>query len=188
MRHCAFTLIEVVVALALGVLLAAGVQSLTVHAFRTSAQLQREHTLAARRELAFILLEQDLATLPSPGVVLSAGGLQFTTAAALQSDRTVTRNAVDVRYVVEPDRSGRQRLLRIEREPGAASGPAGVELATALKTAQFAVFDGGDWLAVWPTGVPRAALGLRVRLEWPDGQALERRLALAPWHWRRHDE
>ncbi|MEW6252155.1 MAG: prepilin-type N-terminal cleavage/methylation domain-containing protein [Planctomycetota bacterium] len=184
--RASFTLVETLVALALGALLAAAVQGLIVHAQRTSGQVCVDQAERARRGLPFDLLGQDLAQQPAPALVLHDGTLGLTTTAALQSPRLAARHLVNVVYATRAAEN-EPCLVRSEAELNSAPGP-GVALTGGLAAAEFAVFDGRHWQTAWAADPPRRARGLRLRLTWRDGQTLERVFGLGPFEWRRHDE
>jgi hypothetical protein len=188
-RRPSFTLIEVVVALGLGVVLMVGVQRLTVQGYRAYAVLQQRQAQAGRYTLACELLGQDLAQLLSVGsLALRADTLSLTTGNAMQSTRVATRHAVVVRYAAVRCGDNRFRLLRDEHELGQESlGGSGVVLADGLTAVTWEVHDGQSWHTLWPLPVPRAARAVRVGLQWADGHQEQRVFALAPLHWGRHD-
>jgi type II secretory pathway component PulJ len=189
-RPPAFTLLETVIALGLGVLLVAAVQSLVLHAYRAAATLEEQEHAAARTRLPFELLEQDLSGIVGQ-VTLADGELAFTTTNALESERPVVRHAVVVRYQTKSVSDDALCLTRQERELGVdeETNPlGGAVLASGLAAVQLAVGDGQGWHTAWPKPVPRAAWALRMTLTWPDGRTQERTFRLAPWHWRGHDD
>lgn len=189
-RRPAFTLIEVVVALALGVTLLVAVQGLVVQAYRTSVQIEDRAARDATRTLPFALLGQDLASRPTTsGLWLQNGALSFTTLNAMQSTRVAPRHAVSVRYAYERTGDGTSRLLRRESEPGRDDRTgATVVLADGIATATIDVFDGQGWHDRWPLRVSRQACAVRIKLTWSNGEAKTQIVRLAPLRWRRHDD
>lgn len=185
----AFTLIEVVVALGLGVVLLVAVQSMVVHAYRSSVAIEEEGAQRSFQDLPFELLAQDLANLPAgAGLSLRGQVLSFNTMNAMQSDCVVARHAVDIEYAIERSADGAVRLKRLERELDEQRAPAaGVTLAAQLESASIEIFDKGTWHDTWPLPTPRTAMAVRLTITWPDGEPQQQIIRLAPLVWRRHD-
>jgi prepilin-type N-terminal cleavage/methylation domain-containing protein len=188
-RRPAFTLIEVVVALALGVTLLVAVQGLVVQAYRTGVQIEGRAARDATRMLPFVLLRQDLTNRPTTGGLwLQNGVLSFTTLNAMQSARVAPRHAVSVRYACERTGDGASRLLRREAELGRDDrAGAAVVLADGIAAATIDVFDGQSWHDRWPLRVARQARAVRIKLTWSSGKTETQIIRLAPLRWRRHD-
>lgn len=188
-RH-GFTLIEVIVALGLGLVLVFAAQSLAMYAHRAARAIETRDTARSMRELVPGLLAQDLANLTAGcGIVLAENTLALSTVHALQSPRLAARHAVAVSYVTRPRDDGRVDIVRREQERGSpAPDQPGVVLASGLQAARWAVYDGQTWQMRWPTGVPRAARAVRTTLEWSDGTRCQQVLPLTPLVWRRHNE
>lgn len=186
----ASTLIEVVVALALGVLLLAGVQGIVLGAYRTATVIENQSFADARRQLPFELLRTDLQNQPAGGgLTLRGGVLWLHTMNALQSARVAARHAVGVHYRIEPAADGLCRIVRVEQELGQAFDPeTGVVLADNVERAAMEVYDGRRWHSQWPLPTPRSARAVRLAIEWGPGQREECTVVLAPLRWRRHDE
>lgn len=184
-----FTLIEVVVALGLGVVLLVAIQSLIVHAYRVHATLERQRSADERDALPLALLEQDLTQRTAGGdLTLAEGNLVLDTLSALQADQLVARHAVMVRYSTQHSEHDDLRLLRQEREPGQEPAVPPVVLAAGLTAVTFELFDGQKWHRTWPPPVSRAAGAVRVVLTWRAGAPETKIFQLTPLHWRRHDE
>jgi len=186
----AFTLIEVVVGLALGVVLLAAVQRIVVGAYRTSGNIEQRSAADAARARPFQLLAADLQDRPAGGgLTLHDGVLTLPTLHAMQSPRVAARHVVSVRYRLEPAARGSFQIGRAEREPDddVWTG-AGVPLAEGVATVTIDVFDGERWHPEWPQSVPRMARAVRLTIEWSTGQRAERIVPLTPLQWRRHDE
>jgi prepilin-type N-terminal cleavage/methylation domain-containing protein len=185
----AFTLVEVIVALALGLLLLAGLQGMTVQAWRTANTLERQQTERDRRALVFDLLAADLAALPPVGGVEVAGSrLRLVTLHAMSAGRDAARHAVDVTWTTRGAPTDRLELLRSERELGAEKPDAdGCVLATDVVALNCEVFDGSRWSATWPPPAPRSPVALRIMLQRSGAQPEQRVFRLALWSWRKHD-
>lgn len=185
----AFTLVEVLIGLALGVVLLIAVQSLVVHAYRVSVSIGEQSARDAARELPFELLRQDLDALTRTGnLTLEHGVLSLGSLSAMQSQRLAPRHAVRVRYAPALTDTGAYRLLRIERELGdACDVRTGVVVAGGLRSITFEVFDGREWHGTWPPRVTRRPHAVRLRIVDGRGQPRERIVRLAPQPWRRHD-
>jgi type II secretory pathway component PulJ len=187
----AFTLVEVVVALGLGVLLVVGVQGLIVQAYRTSRTLEDRAQAEAVTRLPLELLEQDLAGTMGGDLVLTNQSLTLRTANAMQSQRIATRHVVHVRYRAVQDPDGTWRLARQEWEldaPVPEAQSSGVVVAEGLAGVHFAAFDGRSWQGTWPPRVARRLLAVRGELTRENGAPEPRVFRMAPWRWRRHDE
>jgi hypothetical protein len=189
-RSVAFTLIEVVVGLGLGVVLLVAVQGIVVHAQRAGAALERRAAEAAVQALPFELLVQDLDSRPAGGgLSLRDGELSFTTLNALQSARIAARHVVAVGYRVERIGAGSCRLTRRERELGEqASDETGVVLASGLARAMIEIHDGRTWWDHWPLPTPRPATAVRLTTQRPACEPREQVAPVAPLRWSRHDE
>lgn len=185
----AFTLVEVLIGLALGVILLIAVQSLVVHAYRVSVSIGERNARDAARELPFELLRQDIEALTRTGnLTLEHGVLSLGSLSAMQSQRIAPRHAVRVRYAPALTGTGAYRLLRIERELGDDSeARTGVVVASDLQSITFEVFDGREWHGTWPPRVARRPQAVRLRIVDGRGQLRERIVRLAPQRWRRHD-
>ncbi len=185
----AFTLIEIVVALALGVTLLVAVQGLVVSAFRASDEIERHAVHAAARTLPFDLLRQDLESQPAGGGLLLADNvLRLTTLNALRSSRPAARHAVTVQYAVEPSGSGLFRLTRRENELGKRNRKQpGVILADEISEVTLDVFDGRQWRDHWPPRIARTAYAARITIVWSDGERRQKIVRLSPLPWSRHD-
>jgi len=183
-----FTLVEVVVALALGVTLLVAVQALVVTSFRTSVEIQSRSAAQAARELPFDLLGPDLASLPAGGgFTLGYGGLTFTTLDSLHSQRLAARHAVVVRYRGE-QAAGRVRLVRQEREvEDQRFSDSGVVLTQDATAIHLEILDGRSWHDRWPLRTARTPAALRLTIEGPEGESLVHVFPLQPMRWRRHD-
>jgi len=189
-RGHAFTLVEVLVGLALGLLLVGSVQSLVLGSYRLANAVEVRTSAARQGQLPFELLSADLESLPAGGgLALRDGTLTFSTLNALASPRLATRHAVGVAYELEAGSGASQQLVRRERELGEDSTPgATVVLAAGLRSIAIDVFDGRQWQSRWPLPTPRAARAVRMIVEHQSGQRDERIIQLAPLEWRRHDE
>lgn len=185
-----FTLVEVLIALALGVLLALGVQSLTLGAYRVSTQIQKEAAHAAARCLAFDILAQDLSNLPAGGgIALGNGALVMTTLNSMAAQRPVARHAVTVQYRILTNAVTGKRLVRWEGPLGSEPlADSGVSLTDTLQSAEFKVFDGQKWQSTWPPATPQVARALRVSVTWTGSDQDERIVPLTPLRWRSRDE
>jgi hypothetical protein len=187
-RSRSFTLVEVAVALALGVLLAAATQVLVVRAYRASQLLEKEDMQAAALRLPFELLRGDLLAQPSAGgIELRDGVLTFLTLCDLEGGSHATRHTVEVRYRAES--AGESLVLRrAQRTIGNdAKWLSGIVAAKGLKAVSLAVFDGQRWETTWPPSVGRPARGVRVILTGRSSESTET-IPLGPCAWRRHDE
>ena len=193
MRNCkrltAFTLIEMVVALGLGILLLVVVQQMTVQAYHTARIVQDRADEATVHGLPVTLLREDLAQLPpGGGVRLEECVLSLVTTNALQSQRVATRHAVTVAYRVAPSDAIGLQLVREESELGKARRKSsGVILVTGLQQVDLEVFDGRQWHRRWPLRMSRSATALRITIQWPNGERQQSVLRLEPLQWRRHD-
>jgi prepilin-type N-terminal cleavage/methylation domain-containing protein len=189
-RRRAFTLIEVAVGLALGVVLLLAVQGVITGAYRTANVLEARAAERARCQLPFQILGDDLHNLPAGGgLELSNGVLALRTLNALQSNRAAVRHAVDVRYSLQPLERGQNCWLRAERELGQPeAADAGVVIAKPVTTVEVAVHDGQQWHSRWPLEMPRPVRAVRLRVMWAAGGTDEQIIQMAPLAWRRHDE
>ncbi len=185
-----FTLVEVLVGMALGVLLIVTVQSLMIHVYRTGATLEREWHEEALADLPFELLAADLASRPAGGgLSLTEGALTIQSLNSMESQRAAARHAVQVRYSLDRQRPRAQRLTRNEAELDADGVPeTSVELASELIGATIEIYDGQAWHVRWPLPSGRAPRALRLTLVDQDGSRRERLYLLAPRSWKRHDE
>lgn len=188
-RRWAFTLIEVLIAMGLGVLLLLGLQRIVIHAYRAAQMVESEETANARASFPFSMLAADLAGLPAgAGFVLGGRSLTFRTLSALQSDSIAARHTVNVRYTWEPDGSDELALLRTEWELEAEpEDSVAVTIAQGLQRASIEIFDGQGWHGRWPLRTARAAGAVRLRLERGDTSGM-RVMRLKPMRWRRHSD
>ncbi len=185
----AFTLVEVVIALTLGVTLLVAVQGLIVGAYRTSDEVERRAADNAAHALPFELLRLDLENRPAGGgLMLADNALRLTTLNTLQSSRLAARHAVKVQYTVEPSNDGLHRLTRREGQLGQrGQRHPGVILADGISEVTLAVFDGREWRDRWPPQITRTAYAVRFEVTWPDGEQEQLIIPLAPLAWSRHD-
>ena len=183
----AFTLIETVIALGLGVLLLLGVQRIVIHSYKTALFL--ELTESAEAELAnpIELLTTDLNSRPAgSGFALRDRVLTFQTLNAMQSDRLAARHAVVVRYALKDDHES-VAVTRSEWETNQTSHDATeVMIGSDLDDAAIEIFDGQRWHDRWPPQTPRSAKAVRIRIE-VNGSTKSKVIRLAPFRWRRHD-
>lgn len=188
-RRRGFTLIEVVIALGLGVLLLLGVQRIVVHAHRAAQAVEAVENAEGRESLPFSILGGDLASLPAgASFVLRDAALEFRTLNALQSQRMAARHTVNVRYSWRQAESGGFRLLRTEWELDRAPGEkTGFPLAVGRTRVSFEIYDGQRWHQRWPLRTRRSARAIRLRLERRD-ESRERVLPLKPMRWSRHND
>lgn len=189
MKADAFTLIEVLVALGLALLLALGLQSLTVNTYRHARALEDRTETAARLALPLELFRQDLSHLTlTTALTLQHNGLSVATTSSMTSQRSAARHAVEVRYIAV-EQGGRWRLTRQEREPnvsGRWSG--GTTLAGGLKGVVVEIFDGSAWHRTWPLPDLRPARAAHLVLDHVDGTTQCATVLLDPPRWRRHDD
>jgi prepilin-type N-terminal cleavage/methylation domain-containing protein len=188
-----FTLIEVIVALSLGVMLAVAVQELLVRSYQAAYIVEQRETVSAVSSLPLELIVADLAQRPAGGgIALQDGTLSLTTTNAMQSERIATRHVVAVSYQQQPDDNGHLRLVRREVELGEEEGEGaeqpGVLLAESLRAIEFEIYDGRTWHSTWPPRVPRSPQAVRVTITHSSGERQQRVIRLAPMTWRRHDE
>lgn len=185
----AFTLIEVVVALSLGAVLAVALQSLLVHAYRTAETLEARESLHATRRLPVGLLRGDLeGCTPGSPITLERDVLTFTTTCALQSTVEAFRHAVEVSYRLQRADDDRLQLKRYERELDAEEAAPGIVIADNVRAVHFAVHDGRCWHTAWPPQTRPRAQAVRMSLAWNEAETTEQRFRMAPWTWRRHDD
>ena len=184
----AFTLIEVVVGLALGVLVVGALQSLLVHSYRVADTIQRRTDETARNSWPQELLRQDLLSRPAgDDLILRDSSLQFTTLNALQSPRIASRHAVTVRYRTECTEDNRLRLIRQEWEIGSKPPERGGVVLTDDVTAwEIAVYDGRQWCTAWPSSIPRPAYAVRVHCGGPNDMETHEVIQLVPLAWKHH--
>lgn len=185
MKRSGLTLIEVTVALALGVLLVAGVQVLTVRSYQTAKSLRTEITNTQSQEGWLCLLRTDLLNQTATGnLSLQNDELVITTLNDLEPTSLCTRSTVAVRYRREADGF----LSRTQRDVAVESWPDGVCVLPKVKKIDFEVFDGQFWHGQWPLPhMSRRAIGLRILIETEEGAASEVILPLSAMHWSRHD-
>jgi hypothetical protein len=185
----ATTLVEVVVALALGVLLVTGVQTLVVRSHQTARALETENADRERDRLPLELVRQDAAALPVTGSLeLREGTLRMTTLCDLEAASERIRHAVDVRYHSVRESDG-LALRRAQRDVGLdVPWSNGVAIAKGLQAVRFEIFDGQRWETSWPPSTPRATRAMRIALTWAGEKKSEHVIALGPLHWRGHDE
>ena len=185
----AFTLVEVMVALALGALLLAAAQRLLGFAHRTAVTVQADERARSFAAAPFDVFRDDLRMRPAGGGFSLRGGiLEFVTLNALMSPTSAARHSVQVEYEAVTGR-GELALERRERELEAPDEPwVALEVVRGLTAVEFAVSDGRSWQPEWPPSIPRAATAIRLRLTHADGRIDERDFPLGALRWRRHDE
>lgn len=150
MRRVGLTLIEVVVALALGVVLVVGVQTLTVRAHHAARHLRAQEASTRRTEALHDLIRTDLLSMPSVGnMAVRDGELQVTTLNNLEPDSSRTRQTVSVRYRAV-ENTGSYPLERAQRNARQEQWPAGAVLAPYVQAVTFDVHDGRSWQTGWP--------------------------------------
>lgn len=183
-----YTLIEVLVALGLGLVLAAALQRFLVGAYRISRDLEADQRTAARAALPFELLAADLRNLPPGGdFALDADGLRFVTLNALDTGCTAARHAVRVRYSWAQAADARVRLRRAEQELTAVTAPGpGVLLTEPADRVVAEIFDGQHWQTRWPLPLPRRPQALRMTLTTTAARPYSRTVRLAPFEWTSH--
>lgn len=183
-----FSLVEVVIALGLGVLLVAAVQTLVVQAYRTSQRMQADERFAELRRLPLELCRADLAGQPIVGgLELRDGVLTLETLCDLEGNTAAVRLAIQSRYRTQSDGAELSvvRAQRPMRDPRGWS--ANVVIASGLKSFEVDVSDGQRWHPRWPTPTPRMPRALRIRLEGMDGVRLEEVFPVGTLLWKRHD-
>ncbi len=183
-----FTLVELLVALALAALLIAVVQRVLLHLRRSSARLEATQPKDRSTAAALRLLRQDLENLPVGGAIeLHEGRLAFVTLSALQTQRLAARQAVAVEHIWEASADG-WRWRRRERALDAPPVPGGILLADGLREVAVEMFDGRQWQSRWPMATPRAARMLRMRfgLRAPEDPAVL--ISIRPLACRRTDD
>ncbi len=193
MKRRGLTLIELVIALALGALIAVALQTLAVRAYSSHKLVVERDRTARRGELPRTVFEHDCRNRAAGDDFELAGNmLRFRTLMAFQSERAATRHAVEVRYTIvhEDDETV---LLRAERELGdQAAWSSPLRLGQAQRI-DIAVFDGRMWHSSWPLAIRRNAHAIRLRLSGGDGASgtprfHESRVRVQPPRWRNHRE
>lgn len=181
MKRAGFTLVEVLVALALAALLAITVQSLVVHAYRVSRSVEQRQAARDQGQMTLDLIEADLRSLPvGSGVELKEGALTFATLNAQRGDLLAARQMVQVRYSRQVD----GQVQRQEALPGQRiQDAAGVGLEHGIKRLALAVYDGQTWQKDWPLPAGRAAWALRVELALDEDCRVSRVVPLGPFRW-----
>ncbi len=183
MRVRATTLIEVIVALALGLLLVMTVQSLAVSAHRTHSILSDRIASTRNSRVVEEILRYDLNNLAAPvGVEIRDGRLTIGGLLKLSSDRQAVRERISVTYAVEDATLVRLERESAEEEPRVARFIAGNEVSRF----EALVHDGQAWRATWPTQVPRAVRAIRVIVTDTD-QTHAVTVPISPIKWGRHD-
>lgn len=197
-RRSGVTLLEVLVALALGVLLAAGVQTMVLRAHQVHEELRQRDQESRRTSAWRDLLRSDLAAMTTRSAFsLHDGRLELTSLQDLAADSWKTRSTVWVTYTAVPVGPA-LRLTRRQSRPSqsdpapqeATSAGSSSELALVdgLRSVTFEVFDGRQWHAEWPLPAARRGLALRVLLQRDTAIAEELLVPLLPARWKRHDE
>lgn len=189
MNKRAFTLIEVIVALALSGLLVVGLNGMSVGAHRAAGTVQQRSEQVRRSSHFGNLLRDDLDNR-SPGneVTLNSGHLRLSTMNSLANQRMTTRHGVEVEYALESGAADNGVLLRREWELSQEPGTDGIPVLKGIKSVRFHVFDGQKWLDAWPPPVFRPGRALRIDIAGADGKPRTEVIALSPIRWRRHDE
>lgn len=188
MKNRGFTLVEILVALALSGLLVMGLQAMLVGARRAERRLAAR--TAAGRSSAVLAdwLHQDLENLTAGSQPqLQDNQLLLTTVNSLRSQRPTPRAAVNVRYRLVPVAQGELRLERSEWDFGTDAPPQGVPLGPELRASQWQVFDGRQWVQRWPPPTPRPGRALRWNWQISDGNSGQVIIPLAPLMWRPRD-
>ena len=181
----AFTLVEIVVALALAALLAVACLQLVVHAAHSSKIMEERATAMDLESWPEELLAADLAARPAGGALrLNEDGVQFATLNALQTERDVARCRAEVTYRSVPESSG-TRLDRMESSAAIPSRP-DVVLVRGARSIRFSIWDGQTWHNTWPPPVPLPARALRMELTRAGQPTRSRVFPLQPLAWRRH--
>lgn len=182
----AVTLVEVLVGLALAALLAAALQQLLVHAYRTHARLQEEVRLGSSLAVPLGLMQQDLSSLATVNAIeLRDNVLRVASLVDLSPQSAALRRALDVRYRLRRDASGNV-LLREQREPRQ-ERPLIQPISNVVQDIRFEVFDVSSWHAVWPPSNPRQPQAIRCTLVDDVGRSEMLRVALQPLRWRSHE-
>ncbi len=183
MRVRATTLIEVIVALALGLLLVMTVQSLAVSAHRTHTILSERIATTRSTRVIEEVLRYDLSNLAAPvGVEIRDGRLTIGSLLRLSSERQAARERASVTYALEEG-----ALVRLERESTKEDAfVARVVVAGDISRFEALVHDGQAWRATWPTQVPRAVRAIRVIVT--DAKRTHAvTVPISPIKWSRHD-
>ncbi len=185
-----FTLIEVVVAMALGVLLLTAVLGLVVRSRqlhdRFMQQARGQDLLAAPLR---ILADDLRAAGPGAAIDLRDGSLTFDTVNAMHSTRLVPREQTRVRFALVPDAGHAARIVRMEHPRGAFDGPdaASMPLGGSVEELQIRAFDGREWHAERRTEAawPVVAIAVEIRFE-PQDEVTRHVFPIRPPPWRHH--
>ena len=183
MTRRGLTLMELLVALALGAVLLAAVQTLVVRAVRTHADWQRQAEPDAAARLLDNVLRADLSQRRETNdIQVRDGTLIVGTLHSLQKEPLAARHAVVVRYHAVDG-----ALRRSERDLAEPKFDAGIAIRAAQKM-QWEVFDGREWSARWPGSTPRAAQLLRLKFSDRENRSQVYTYSLAPARWKRHND
>lgn len=189
-KRGAFTLVEVVVSLALGATLLCAALALVVQSQRLHGRLTAAAVVADQRMLPLRLLQDDLAASPSgAGIILDDYGVQFDTFNAFATPRAVGRCPTRVRYLIERSNDGSIGITRQEQERGAFDSAEALYSRLDSPMAEFrcTLFNGRQWHSkrtsedAWPVW----ALAVEYRAR-DDSEITRRVFPLAPPAWRHH--
>lgn len=185
MIRSAMTLIEVVIALALGVLLVAGVQVLMVRAHQSAKIVRAQVAESQVRDGWTALLQCDLANLATTGnLALKNNELVLATLNNLDPKSARARSTVAVRYRRESDGT----LSRSQRGLTDEEWPEGAVLLRGLHSLTLEISDGQCWSGAWPRQhMNQRARGLRITWTLAGHPEIQRTMPLAELHWGRHD-
>lgn len=189
MNRRAFTLIEVIVALALSGLLVVALNGMLVSAHRAARFVEQRSDQVRRSSHLGNLLRADLDNrLPGNDVTLKSGHLRISTTNSLTNQRLTTRHAVQVEYASEAGLPGHGELRRREWEFNQEPSADGIPILKSALSVSFRIFDGMKWLDAWPPPVFRPGRALQIDITGDDGKTRTDVIPLYPHRWRRHDD
>ena len=186
-----FTLVEVLVAVALSTGVVIAVQTLLVRTLASARAIEHQQTAAAERTAGLDLLADDLAALAVGRELRVApeGPLSIATLNSLCLNSGHVRHAVRVRYVWEPDHRGGALVRREYDVAEDENSPAAIAVIVARIAAwRVTVWDGQSWSTAWPPATPRPPVAVRVWIKRTSGEESERVIQLAPRAWRTHHD
>lgn len=187
-RVRALTLVEVLLALAIGALLTLLVQVFVVRTYLIHRTLAQRDVKWAQSQLPFRVLAADLANLPQQGTIaLHNEELVVTTLQALAVPEVGARRLVRVRYTLRTH-SGQFGLHRYE-QLAADDSPwhSDALLVSSVRAVRWEIYDGKEWYTKWPPPDPRPPAALRITLEGTESSVAQRIILLTALPWRRHD-
>lgn len=178
----ALTLIEVIVALALGATLLLAVQALAVGARRSSAALESRLRITEGSAWPRELPTADLRQLASlDGLTLKDGVFTISGLNSCLTDRDAPRHRVEIRY-----RTASDGVLREERELEDEAPWRGLSLP--WKKLDVSIHDGQNWQRLWPSTLYRPPRAVQFTATGADGVRAAFVVPLGALAWRRHDE